>query len=136
MTNNLCKIPYEVYVSEPHWCCKSLFFSLLFSFAYQQNAEMAFNFGASPFKHPPENSFIPLTQAPKECVQCPETAPVKVVKDAPQAIIIEVLRMSYSTILKAVYLNDDALLVVNFCTCFHSLPKSWLIRHSARLICS
>lgn len=54
-----------------------------------KNAEMAFNFGATPFKHPPEAGFIGLNEAPKELVRSPDAAPVKVVKDAPQAIIIE-----------------------------------------------
>lgn len=54
-----------------------------------KNAEMAFNFGAVTFKHPPETGFKPLSQAPQECMYTPDAAPVKVVKDAPQAIIIE-----------------------------------------------
>ncbi|KAK3918200.1 ATP-dependent RNA helicase Ddx1 [Frankliniella fusca] len=54
-----------------------------------KNAEMAFNFGASPFKYPPQGGFIALNQASIDCVCCPDAAPVKVVKDAPQAIIIE-----------------------------------------------
>lgn len=61
---------------------------------------MAFNFGASPFKYPPENGFIPLSQASKESLRSPETAPVKVVKDAPQAIIIEVFSTLYCLVLK------------------------------------
>ncbi|KAJ1528368.1 hypothetical protein ONE63_006786 [Megalurothrips usitatus] len=54
-----------------------------------KNAEMAFNFGASPFKYSPEGDFVALSNAPKEHVRSPDTTPVKVVKDAPQAIIIE-----------------------------------------------
>ncbi|XP_034238191.1 ATP-dependent RNA helicase Ddx1 [Thrips palmi] len=54
-----------------------------------KNAEMAFNFGAAPFKYPHEAGFIALSEAPKELVRSPEATPVKVVKDAPQAIILE-----------------------------------------------
>ncbi|KAE8749808.1 hypothetical protein FOCC_FOCC003546 [Frankliniella occidentalis] len=54
-----------------------------------KNAEMAFNFGATPFKFPPQGGFIALSQASKDCIRNPDAAPVKVVKDAPQAIIIE-----------------------------------------------
>ncbi len=65
-----------------------------FHFPPYKNAEMAFNFGATPFKYPPQGGFIPLSQASKDCVRSPDAAPVKVVKDAPQAIIIEVLYTS------------------------------------------
>lgn len=51
---------------------------------------MAFNFGAAPFKYPPEAGFVALSQAPKDLVRSPDATPVKVVKDAPQAIILEV----------------------------------------------
>lgn len=52
---------------------------------------MSFNFGVPAFKYPPKNGYIALDQAPKECIRYCDSAPVKVVKDAPQAIIIEVL---------------------------------------------
>lgn len=61
-----------------------------------QNAEMAFNFGATPFKHPPKGGFVALCQAPKDCVVSSGvkgggSKTQKSQKNAPQAIIIEVL---------------------------------------------
>ncbi|KAL1433778.1 hypothetical protein MTO96_012309 [Rhipicephalus appendiculatus] len=33
-----------------------------------KNAEMEFNFGATPFKHPPTDGYVAVSAAPKECV--------------------------------------------------------------------
>lgn len=62
-----------------------------------KNAEMAFNFGAQPFKHPPPNDYIAVSSVPKESVkhnpvntsqgQTHESGKPK--NNAPQAIIIE-----------------------------------------------
>lgn len=58
---------------------------------------MSFNFGAQPFKHDPESGYIPVCNAPKENVKQNEVGsagtslPNKAVKNAPQAIIIEVM---------------------------------------------
>ncbi|XP_075984261.1 ATP-dependent RNA helicase Ddx1 [Anticarsia gemmatalis] len=59
-----------------------------------KNAEMSFNFGATPFKYPPSGEYIALNQAPKECVKLNMVSAVaaseaKPVNNAPQAIIIE-----------------------------------------------
>ncbi|XP_031845611.1 ATP-dependent RNA helicase Ddx1 [Nomia melanderi] len=62
-----------------------------------KNAEMSFNFGAQPFKHPPSNDFIAVASAPKECVRENPTnsSSTRSKEDgkpkcnAPQAIIIE-----------------------------------------------
>lgn len=62
-----------------------------------KNAEISFNFGAQPFKHPPPNDYVAVSSAPKESVKC---NPVnssqsqakgsdKPTNNAPQAIIIE-----------------------------------------------
>lgn len=62
-----------------------------------KNAEMSFNFGAQPFKHPPSNNYVAVASAPKDCVK---PNPVnsshsqnkqngKLKSNAPQAIIIE-----------------------------------------------
>ena len=62
-----------------------------------QNAEMSFNFGAQPFKHDPESGYIAVCNAPKENTKHNEVGsvgtslPNKSVKNAPQAIIIEVM---------------------------------------------
>lgn len=60
-----------------------------------QNAEMSFNFGAQPFKHPPTGGFIAVCQTAKDQVKNSEisggaSTSVKQVNYAPQAIIIEV----------------------------------------------
>lgn len=62
-----------------------------------KNAEMSFNFGAQPFKHPPPSDFIGLASAPKEFVrENPANSSSTRSKEdgkpkcnAPQAIIIE-----------------------------------------------
>jgi Superfamily II DNA and RNA helicases len=59
-----------------------------------KNAEMSFNFGATPFKHEPPKDYIAVCNAPKQNVKHSESAdvsagPVKLVNNAPQAIIIE-----------------------------------------------
>ena len=62
-----------------------------------QNAEMSFNFGAQPFKHDPESGYIAVCDAPKENLKHNEVGSVGTslqnisVKNAPQAIIIEVM---------------------------------------------
>lgn len=61
-----------------------------------QNAEMSFNFGAQPFKYPPQTGFVGICEAPKNFVKQNETGVVgsssqrKPAKNAPQSIIIEV----------------------------------------------
>lgn len=62
-----------------------------------KNAEMAFNFGAQPFKNPPPNDYVAVSSAPRESVkhnpvnssqgQTSESGKPK--NNAPQAIIIE-----------------------------------------------
>ncbi|KAG5330852.1 DDX1 helicase, partial [Acromyrmex heyeri] len=62
-----------------------------------KNAEMAFNFGAQPFKHPPSNDYVAVSSAPKEFVkfnpvnsnQSSSNESGKLKNNAPQAIIIE-----------------------------------------------
>lgn len=59
-----------------------------------KNAEMSFNFGATPFKYPPPNGYIAISQAPKENVKqnviaAVASTDIKPVNNAPQAIIIE-----------------------------------------------
>lgn len=59
-----------------------------------KNAEMSFNFGKTPFSHPPKGDYIAICQAPKECVKQNVVSAVaatglKQVNNAPQAIIIE-----------------------------------------------
>lgn len=61
-----------------------------------QNAEMSFNFGAQPFKHPPSAGFTAVCQASKNNIKHSDvsgaaTAVTKKVNNAPQAIIIEVI---------------------------------------------
>ncbi len=61
-----------------------------------KNAEMSFNFGAEPFKHEPVEGHVGFVQAPPESVvenaKAGSGAPQrKIVANAPQAIIIEVL---------------------------------------------
>ena len=58
---------------------------------------MSFNFGAQPFKHTPETGYVAVCEAPKDNVKQNETGTVgggssqsKPMKNAPQAIIIEV----------------------------------------------
>jgi len=51
---------------------------------------MSFNFGGAPFKHPPPDGYIGVSKAAKANVKTAETTTAAVVKDAPQAIIIEV----------------------------------------------
>lgn len=61
-----------------------------------KNAELKFNFGDTPFKHPPQGGYTGLTSAPKDCVVNStasaaaakvESRPVK--PNAPYAIIME-----------------------------------------------
>lgn len=62
-----------------------------------KNAEMAFNFGAQPFKHSPPNDYVAVSSAPKESVkyntinsnQSSSNESGKPRNNAPQAIIIE-----------------------------------------------
>lgn len=62
-----------------------------------KNAEMSFNFGAQPFKHPPSNDYIAVASASKECTkenpinssQAQSKGDSKPKSNAPQAIIIE-----------------------------------------------
>jgi len=62
-----------------------------------KNAEMAFNFGAQPFKHSPPNDYVAVSSAPKESIkynpvnssQNQTSKSGKPVNNAPQAIIIE-----------------------------------------------
>ncbi|KAL6447460.1 hypothetical protein ACFW04_001566 [Cataglyphis niger] len=62
-----------------------------------KNAEMAFNFGAQPFKYPPPNDYVAVSSAPKESVKCNSVNSNqnqskegdKPTNNAPQAIIIE-----------------------------------------------
>lgn len=61
-----------------------------------KNAEMAFNFGAQPFKHPPPNDYVAVSSASKESVKCnlvssnqKSNESGKPTNNAPQAIIIE-----------------------------------------------
>lgn len=62
-----------------------------------KNAEMSFNFGAQPFKHPPSNDYIAVASASKECTkdnpinssQSQSKEDSKPKSNAPQAIIIE-----------------------------------------------
>ncbi|XP_047999497.1 ATP-dependent RNA helicase Ddx1 [Leguminivora glycinivorella] len=59
-----------------------------------KNAEMSFNFGATPFKYQPPAGYVAVNQAPKECVknnvvQAGVATESKPANNAPQAIIIE-----------------------------------------------
>ncbi|XP_012232015.1 ATP-dependent RNA helicase Ddx1 [Linepithema humile] len=62
-----------------------------------KNAEMAFNFGAQPFKHPPPNDYVAMSSVPKESVkynpvnssQSQTSKSGKPTNNAPQAIVIE-----------------------------------------------
>jgi len=62
-----------------------------------KNAEMAFNFGAQPFKYPPPNDYMAVSSATKESVkyntvnsnQNSSNESGKPKSNAPQAIIIE-----------------------------------------------
>ncbi|KAL0111536.1 hypothetical protein PUN28_013027 [Cardiocondyla obscurior] len=62
-----------------------------------KNAEMSFNFGAQPFKHPPPNDYVAVSSASKESVkhnpvnsnQSSSGESGKLKNNAPQAIIIE-----------------------------------------------
>lgn len=62
-----------------------------------QNAEMSFNFGAQPFKYNPASSYIAVCEASKENVKQNDvgsggmSSQSKYVRNAPQAIIIEVI---------------------------------------------
>ncbi|XP_064486490.1 ATP-dependent RNA helicase DDX1-like [Ornithodoros turicata] len=72
-----------------------------------KNAEMSFNFGASPFKHPPPGDYIAVCETPKECmldstVTGTSVGAPKNVKNAPQAIIIEPSRELAEQTLKCI----------------------------------
>ncbi|KAJ8870560.1 hypothetical protein PR048_029583 [Dryococelus australis] len=85
--------------------------SAFFPAVVLKNAEMSFNFGTQPFKHSPEDGFLPLCEAPKEAVQNSEigtdgasASQAKPRSNAPQAIIIEPSRelaeQTYNQIIK------------------------------------
>ncbi|XP_063218219.1 ATP-dependent RNA helicase Ddx1 [Bacillus rossius redtenbacheri] len=85
--------------------------STFFPSVVLKNAEMLFNFGAQPFKHPPGDGYLPLCEAPKELVKNNDVGadgggatPGKLRSNAPQAIIIEPSRelaeQTYNQILK------------------------------------
>nr|XP_037271589.1 LOW QUALITY PROTEIN: ATP-dependent RNA helicase DDX1-like [Rhipicephalus microplus] len=72
-----------------------------------KNAEMEFNFGATPFKHPPIDGYVAVSAAPKECVAESTVTGTSVgapksVKNAPQAIIIEPSRELAEQTLKCI----------------------------------
>ncbi|KAH7974784.1 hypothetical protein HPB49_019410 [Dermacentor silvarum] len=72
-----------------------------------KNAEMEFNFGATPFKHPPVDGYVAVSAAPKECiaestVTGASVGAPKSVKNAPQAIIIEPSRELAEQTLKCI----------------------------------
>ncbi|KAK7070784.1 ATP-dependent RNA helicase ddx1 [Halocaridina rubra] len=75
-----------------------------------KNAEMSFNFGASPFQHPPKAGFVALCEASKDCtvisgVKASDSGkPNTIQKNAPQAIIIEPSRELAEQTLKQVTL--------------------------------
>lgn len=87
-----------------------------------KNAEMAFNFGAQPFKHPPPNDYVAVSSAPKESVKCnlvnsnrnQSKESGKPTNNAPQAIIIEPSRelaeQTYNQIQKfKIHLKDPTI---------------------------
>ncbi|XP_018314333.1 ATP-dependent RNA helicase Ddx1 [Mycetomoellerius zeteki] len=87
-----------------------------------KNAEMAFNFGAQPFKHPPPNDYVAVSSAPKEFVkfntvnsnQSSSNESGKLKNNAPQAIIIEPSRelaeQTYNQIQKfKIHLKDPTI---------------------------
>jgi hypothetical protein len=61
---------------------------------------MSFSFGAQPFKHDPESTYIAVCEASKESMKQNDvgsggmSSQSKSVKNAPQAIIIEVIFIS------------------------------------------
>ncbi|CAL1280444.1 unnamed protein product [Larinioides sclopetarius] len=81
-----------------------------------KNAEMEFNFGETTFRYPPENGYVAVCSASKECVvnnsiTGESSGPVKNIKNAPQAIIIEPSRELAEQTLKCIqnfkkYLKD------------------------------
>ena len=82
-----------------------------------KNAEMAFNFGVKPFKHPPPADFIALTAAPKDFVKNNPISSIsqnqgdtsKSINNAPQAIVIEPSRelaeQTYNQIQKVILMK-------------------------------
>ncbi|XP_049763744.1 ATP-dependent RNA helicase Ddx1 [Schistocerca cancellata] len=84
--------------------------SAFFPAVVLKNAEMSFNFGTQPFKHPPTDGYLAICEAPKEYVKQNETgtgaasSQSKSVKNAPQAIVIEPSRelaeQTYNQIIK------------------------------------
>lgn len=72
-----------------------------------KNAEMEFNFGETDFKYPPEEGYIAVCLAPENCavnssVSGGSSVPVKNIKNAPQAIIIEPSRELAEQTLKCI----------------------------------
>lgn len=72
-----------------------------------KNAEMEFNLGGTPFKFPPADGFVAISEAPKECVAESTVTGTSVgapksVKNAPQAIIIEPSRELAEQTLKCI----------------------------------
>ncbi|XP_014470350.1 PREDICTED: ATP-dependent RNA helicase Ddx1 [Dinoponera quadriceps] len=87
-----------------------------------KNAEMSFNFGAQPFKHPPPNDYVAVSSSPRESVkhnpvnssQTQTSQSGKPTSNAPQAIIIEPSRelaeQTYNQIQKfKTYLKDPTI---------------------------
>lgn len=96
-----------------------------------KNAEMSFNFGATPFKHDPPKDYIAVCNAPKQNVKHSESSdasagPVKLVNNAPQAIIIEPSRelaeQTFNQIIKfKKHIKDPQVYVINsiYCTLYN-----------------
>ncbi|RZC39232.1 ATP-dependent RNA helicase Ddx1 [Asbolus verrucosus] len=75
---------------------KQMLNSAFFPAVVLKNAEMAFNFGEEPFKFPLPSGFVPIKSAPSEKVAANTNSGdnvsesgVKIINNAPQAIIIE-----------------------------------------------
>ncbi|XP_035219408.1 ATP-dependent RNA helicase DDX1-like [Stegodyphus dumicola] len=81
--------------------------SAFFPAVVLKNAEMEFNFGETSFKYPPEDGYVAICSASKECtvnstVTGESSGPVKNIKNAPQAIIIEPSRELAKQTLKCI----------------------------------
>ncbi|KFM61556.1 ATP-dependent RNA helicase DDX1, partial [Stegodyphus mimosarum] len=81
--------------------------SAFFPAVVLKNAEMEFNFGETSFKYPPEDGYVAVCSAPKECtvnstVTGESSGPAKKIKNAPQAIIIEPSRELAEQTLKCI----------------------------------
>lgn len=78
---------------------------------------MAFNFGSTPFKHPPMEGFKGFSEADDK-VAVPnhksgsETQERKIVANAPQALIIEVSESSFSFIARFLVANIFSILIM------------------------